>query len=65
MKDKKDSLIVKKEKTYEIALLQKERSGMELQNRQKIIEIKEKIKNSINSNNPIFIKTLKMFLSEE
>ncbi len=57
--------IIKSEDSTKLILVQKGMNDEDLQNQQKTKEIKEKIKNIINSNNPVFIRIFKKFLSNE
>lgn len=65
MKKEKIYSIVKNEESAKTTLVRKGIKDEDLQNQRKIKEIKEKIRDIINSNNPAFIRTLKKFLSNE
>lgn len=57
--------IVPKKKKYEDILYSNKYDDEQLQRKQFINEIKERIHSSIINNDPAFIQALKMFLSEE
>jgi Holliday junction resolvasome RuvABC endonuclease subunit len=57
--------IIKSKDSSKVILARKGIEDENLQNQQKIREIREKIRDIINSNNPAFIRTLKKFLSNE
>lgn len=65
MKKEKVYSIIKSEDSTKVIHARKGIKDEDLQNQQKVKEIKEKIRDIINSNNPVFIRTIKRFLSNE